>query len=141
MIQDVSGQTLEEAERKAKEIARQRAVDAGAVESSIVIAEVESLPVTYVANQLRTIVKAVGELDITTQALQIADDDGPDDTDKEEDIKDAPTEVAEEQLINPETYVPTIVKGEATGVREWLISETDIDFLSKGKLIKDTRVV
>jgi N-methylhydantoinase A/oxoprolinase/acetone carboxylase beta subunit len=139
MIQDVSGQTLEEAERKAKDIARQRAVDAGAVEGSVVIAEVESLPVTYVANQLRTIVKAVGELDITTQAQQIADDDGPDDTEKEEDVKDVPTEAVEEQLVNPETYVPTIVKNESTGVREWLISETDIDFLSKGKLTEDTR--
>jgi hypothetical protein len=103
-----------------------------------VVAEVESLPVTYVANQLRTIVKAVGELDITMQAQKIADDNGPDDTDKEEDIKDVPTETVQEQLVNPETYVPTIVKNEATGVREWLISETDIDFLSKGKLTKDT---
>jgi N-methylhydantoinase A/oxoprolinase/acetone carboxylase beta subunit len=138
MIQDVSGQTLEEAEHKAKDIARQRAVDAGAMEGSVVVAEVESLPVTYVANQLRTIVKAVGELDITMQAQKIADDNGPDDTDKEEDIKDVPTETVQEQLVNPETYVPTIVKNEATGVREWLISETDIDFLSKGKLTKDT---
>jgi hypothetical protein len=134
MIQDVSGQTLEEAERKAKDIARQRAVDAGAVESSVVIAEIESLPVTYVANQLRTIVKAVGELDITTEAQKVVDSDELDATDEEEDVKGVLTEVVEEQTVNPETYVPMIVKNEATGVREWLISETDIDFLSKGKL-------
>jgi N-methylhydantoinase A/oxoprolinase/acetone carboxylase beta subunit len=137
MIQDVSGQTLEEAERKAKDIARQRAIDAGAVEGSVVIAEVESLPVTYVANQLRTIVKAVGELDITAQAQKIADSDELDAADEEEDVKDVPIE-AVEQRVNPETYVPLIVKHEATGVREWLISETDIDFLSKGKLTEDT---
>lgn len=137
MIQDVSGQTLEEAERKAKDIARQRAVDAGAVEGSVVIAEVESLPVTYVANQLRTIVKAVGELDITAQAQKIADSDELDAADEEEVVKDVPTE-AVEQRVNPETYVPLIVKNEVTGVREWLISETDIEFLSKGKPTEDT---
>lgn len=137
MIQDVSGQTLEEAELKAKDIARQRAVDAGAVEGSVVIAEVESLPVTYVANQLRTIVKAVGELDITTQAQQNSDSDELDATDKEEDVKNHPSDAVEEQSVNPETYVPTIVKNEASGVREWLISETDIDFLSKGKPTED----
>lgn len=139
MIQDVSGQTLEEAERKAKAIACQRAVDAGAVESSVVIAEVESLPVTYVANQLRTIVKAVGELDITTQVQTTGDSDVFDDADEEEAIKKAPSEAVEEQPVNPETYVPVIVRNEATGVREWIISETDIDFLAKGEPTNDPR--
>jgi N-methylhydantoinase A/oxoprolinase/acetone carboxylase beta subunit len=137
MIQDVSGQTLEEAERKAKDIARQRAVDAGAVEGSVVIAEVESLPVTYVANQLRTIVKAVGELDITVQAQAVVESDGSNAVDEEEDIKDAPSDADEEQSVNPQNYLPTIVKNEATGVREWLISETDVNFLSKGRPTKD----
>jgi N-methylhydantoinase A/oxoprolinase/acetone carboxylase beta subunit len=138
MIQDVSGQTLEEAERKAKDIARQRAIDAGAVEGSVVIAEVESLPVTYVANQLRTIVKAVGELDVTAQAQKIADSDELDAADEEEDVKEVPSEAVDGQSIDPHTYIPMIVKNEATGVREWLISETDIDFLSKGKLTKNS---
>lgn len=139
MIQDVSGQTLEEAERKAKAIACQRAVDAGAVESSVVIAEVESLPVTYVANQLRTIVKAVGELDITKQVQTTGDSDVFDDADEEEAIKKAPSEAVEEQPVNPETYIPMIVRNEATGVREWIISETDIDFLAKGEPTNDRR--
>ena len=58
-------------------------------------------------------------------------------TDKEEDVKNHPSDAVEEQSVNPETYVPTIVKNEASGVREWLISETDIDFLSKGKPTED----
>jgi N-methylhydantoinase A/oxoprolinase/acetone carboxylase beta subunit len=128
----------EEAERKAKDIARQRAIDAGAVEGSVVIAEVESLPVTYVANQLRTIVKAVGELDVTAQAQKIADSDELDAADEEEDVKEVPSEAVDGQSIDPHTYIPMIVKNEATGVREWLISETDIDFLSKGKLTKNS---
>ncbi|KAI4727219.1 DUF917-domain-containing protein [Aureobasidium sp. EXF-10728] len=133
-IQDVSGQTFEQAEQKAKHIAVQRAIAAGAVESSIIIAEVESLPVTYVANQLRTIVKAVGELDINAQ-MQTTFDNEENETEAkhgEEGIKQHVLKPLEAQHVDPKMYVPTILENEATGNAEWLLSETDIDFISKG---------
>jgi N-methylhydantoinase A/oxoprolinase/acetone carboxylase beta subunit len=133
MIQDVSGQTLKQAEQKAKDIAVQRAIDAGAMRNSVVIAEVESLPVTYVANQLRTIVKAVGELDITIQPKTTTGGDTTDAEHEEETIKDTTAKTFEESPIDPITYVPSIVDNETSGMPEWLISETDIDFISKGK--------
>jgi hypothetical protein len=83
-------------------------------------------------------VKAVGELDVTAQAQKIADSDELDAADEEEDVKEVPSEAVDGQSIDPHTYIPMIVKNEATGVREWLISETDIDFLSKGKLTKNS---
>jgi N-methylhydantoinase A/oxoprolinase/acetone carboxylase beta subunit len=132
MIQDVSGQTLEQAEQKAKDIAIQRAIDAGAVKDSIMIAEVESLPVTYVANQLRTIVKAVGELDITRQSWTNLEGDEPEIEHEDEGSKDSMMKNAEEQPVDPETYIPSVVNNETTGQPEWLISETDIDYISKG---------
>jgi N-methylhydantoinase A/oxoprolinase/acetone carboxylase beta subunit len=135
MIQDVSGQTLEQAEQKAKDIAIQRAIDAGAVKNSIVIAEIESLPVTYVANQLRTIVKAVGELDITRQSWTNLEEDGPEIDHEDEGIKDSTKKIAEEQPADPKTYVPSIANNETTGQPEWLISETDIDYISKGRYL------
>jgi hypothetical protein len=135
MIQDVSGQTLEQAERKAKDIAIQRATDAGAVKDSIMIAEVESLPVTYVANQLRTIVKAVGELDITRQFWTDSEGDGPETDHEDEGIKDTTKKFAEKQTVDPKTYIPSVVNNETTGQSEWLISETDIDYISKGKCL------
>ena len=133
MIQDVSGQTLQQAEQKAKDIAIQRAIQAGAMEESIVIAEVESLPVTYVANQLRTIVKAVGELDTTIRFQTAVDEDTAEVEDEEEANKDTTSKSVEESPIDPSTYVPSIVKHETSEVPEWLISETDIDFISKGE--------
>jgi len=132
-IQDVSGQTFEQAEQRAKDIAIQRAVDAGAVKDSIMIAEVESLPVTYVANQLRTIVKAVGELDISLQSQTAMEDVEPEVEHEEEGVKKVAVKAVEIQQVDPRTYVPSMVKNEATGNPEWLLSETDIDFISKGK--------
>jgi N-methylhydantoinase A/oxoprolinase/acetone carboxylase beta subunit len=133
MIQDVSGQTLEQAEQKAKDVAIQRAIDAGAIKDSIMIAEVESLPVTYVANQLRTIVKAVGELDITRQFWTNSEEDGPEAEHEDEGVKDTTTKFAEKQPVDPKTYIPTVANNETLGQPEWLISETDIDYISKGE--------
>ena len=131
-IQDVSGQTFEQAEQRAKDIAIQRAIDAGAIKESIMIAEVESLPVTYVANQLRTIVKAVGELDLTAQSQTTMDDTESEIEQEEEGIKKAAPKTIEVPRVDPRTYVPSIVKNETTGNSEWILSETDIDFISNG---------
>jgi N-methylhydantoinase A/oxoprolinase/acetone carboxylase beta subunit len=141
MIQDVSGQTLEQAEQKAKDIAIQRAIDAGAVRDSIMIAEVESLPVTYVANQLRTIVKAVGELDITRHFWTNSEEDGPETDHEDEGIKDTTTKFTEMQPVDPKTYVPSVFNNETTGLPEWLISETDIDYISKGEFLVNLKDV
>jgi N-methylhydantoinase A/oxoprolinase/acetone carboxylase beta subunit len=141
MIQDVSGQTLEQAEQKAKDIAIQRAIDAGAVKDSIMIAEVESLPVTYVANQLRTIVKAVGELDITRHFWTNSEEDGPETDHEDEGIKDTTTKFTEMQPVDPKTYIPSVFNNETTGLPEWLISETDIDYISKGEFLVNLKDV
>jgi N-methylhydantoinase A/oxoprolinase/acetone carboxylase beta subunit len=139
-IQDVSGQTFEQAEQRAKDVAIQRAIDAGAVKDSIMIAEVESLPVTYVANQLRTIVKAVGELDITTHShTTMADPEYEFDHEEEEGIKNVAARTVEIPQVDPRTYIPLVIKNEATGNPEWILSETDIDFLSKGKYIQSCK--
>lgn len=47
IIQGVADQTQTQANERAKSIAIQRAVDAGAIKDSIIIAEVESYPVSY----------------------------------------------------------------------------------------------
>jgi DUF917 family protein len=131
-IQDVSSQTFEQAEQRAKDIAVQRAIDAGAIKDSIMIAEVESLPVTYVANQLRTIVKAVDELDITLQSQTTMDDNESEVEHEEEGIKKVAPKTVEVPQIDPRTYVPSMIKNETTGNAEWILSETDIHFISNG---------
>lgn len=132
IIQGVADQSVLNAVDRAKSMAIQRAIDAGAVKDSVIIAEMESFPVTYVANQLRTIVKAVGELDIGVQTGQL-DDDTEDELDEEpEGVKEFAVKVLDEPPTDPLTYAPTIVKDAITGVKEWFITETDINYLASG---------
>lgn len=132
IIQGVSDQTQTQANERAKSIAIQRAVDAGAIKDSIIIAEVESYPVTYMANQLRTVVKAVGELDINKQAGSLNDDD-EDETDIEDEAdKDFAVRIIDEPPVDPLTYKPTIVRNKTKGYLEWDITETDVKYLADG---------
>ncbi|KAK3071662.1 hypothetical protein LTR53_008235 [Teratosphaeriaceae sp. CCFEE 6253] len=132
IIQGVADQSVTQAVEHAKALAVQRAVDAGAVKESIAIAEIESLPVTYVANQLRTIIKAVGELDINMQPSQLNDDEAHDEDPPEEGAKDFAAKVLDEPPVDSRTYKPTIVRNGETSVQEWHITETDIDYLADG---------
>ena len=86
-----------------------------------------------IRDRLRTIVKAVGELDITIQPKTTTGGDTTDAEHEEETIKDTTAKTVEDSPVDPITYIPSIVDDETSGTPEWLISETDIDFISKGK--------
>ncbi|EME46181.1 hypothetical protein DOTSEDRAFT_86798 [Dothistroma septosporum NZE10] len=132
IIQDVSDQTQQQAIEKAKSMAVQRAVDSGAIRESVIIAEIETYPVSYIANQLRTIVKAVGELDINMQPAQLDDDEADDAVQEAEAAKDFAGKIIDEPPADPRTYKPTIVEHSSTAILEWHITETDIKYLADG---------
>jgi N-methylhydantoinase A/oxoprolinase/acetone carboxylase beta subunit/DUF917 family protein len=137
VIQGVADQSVLQAVEHAKNLAVQRALDAGAVKESVIIAEMESLPVTYVANQLRTIVKAVGELDIHSQPSLLDDGEGDGagenaEEDEPEAAKSFVQKTLDEPPVDPRTYKPTVLKHPATGIKEWRITETDISYLAEG---------
>lgn len=132
IIQGVADQSVTQAIERAKSIAIQRAVDAGAIRESVIVAEVESYPVTYVANQLRTIVKAVGELDVNMQPEQLNDDEADDPDQEPEAAKDFAVKVVDEPPVDPRIYTPTILRNDSSGIWEWHITETDIDYLADG---------
>ncbi|KXT16246.1 hypothetical protein AC579_6941 [Pseudocercospora musae] len=131
IIQQIADISQTQAVERAKEMAIQKALDAGAIKESIIIAEVETYPVTYMANQLRTIVKAVGELDINMQPSSLDDDEADGEDEAPEAAKDFAIKVVDEPPIDPRTYKPTIVKNEQ-GILEWQITETDINYLADG---------
>ncbi|KXT05185.1 hypothetical protein AC578_8411 [Pseudocercospora eumusae] len=131
IIQQIADISQTQAVERAKEMAIQKAVDAGAIKESIIIAEVETYPVSYMANQLRTIVKAVGELDINMQPSPLDDDDANGEDEAPEAAKDFAVKVVDEPPVDPRTYKPIIVKNEQ-GIHEWQITETDINYLADG---------
>jgi N-methylhydantoinase A/oxoprolinase/acetone carboxylase beta subunit/DUF917 family protein len=132
IIQNVSNQTESQAIERATSIAIDKAVEAGAVRESVMVAEVESYPVTYVANQLRTIVKAVGELDVNKQPDHLDDQEADDMEDEVESAKNFAVKVVDEPPVDPLTYKPCVVKNPQTGIPEWHVTETDLDYLTDG---------
>ncbi|KAB5518080.1 hydantoinase/oxoprolinase [Coniochaeta sp. 2T2.1] len=135
IVQGTTHQTETQAMEHAKKLAVQRAIAAGAIPSSVVIAEVESMPLQYVANQIRTIVKAIGEIDfhviLTAEEGDVVNGEEDDEPQVEEAAKDFAAKVTEEERVDPFTYRPLIRKSEA-GVDEWIISETDLAWVADG---------
>ncbi|KAH5571637.1 hypothetical protein HBI24_211350 [Parastagonospora nodorum] len=132
IIQGVAEQSSAQAIEKAKAMAIERAIAAGAVRETIIIAELETYPISYVANQLRTIAKAIGELDVNLNVPQLDEDDADDCEDEAETMKNFSVKVIDEPPVDPLTYKPTVTKSPESGVLEWHISETDINFLADG---------
>ncbi|KAJ5014995.1 hypothetical protein K4K57_000763 [Colletotrichum sp. SAR 10_99] len=132
IVQGTTHQTEGQAIDNAKKIAIERAVAAGAIPESIKIAEVETMPLQYVANQVRTLVKAVGDIDLHAKlddAGELADEDfGEEQTEASKDLTRA---TKEEEKVDPSSYKPEI-KVNKDGIAEWIISETDLDYLADG---------
>lgn len=132
IVQNTSQQTEAQAIQRAKDLAVQRAISAGAVESSISIAEVESMPLQYVTNQVRTIVKAVGDIDFRAPVLDsAADEDLSGIDDRIEEHKNLHVKTVDAPKVDPFAYEPLIEKN-AQGIPEWLLSETDLAWLADG---------
>lgn len=132
IVQNTSQKTEAQAIQYAKDLAVKRALAAGALESSIIIAEVESMPLTYVAHQVRTLAKAVGDIDFRAPILEAGDDiDLAEIDDSVEEHKNLRVKTTEAVRVDPFTYRPRIQRN-AEGVPEWILSETDLTWLADG---------
>lgn len=134
VIQDISKMTAVEAIDVGKKIAVERAIAAGAKADTVTIAEVEAMPLQYVANQLRVMVRAVG--DLSSEAMNDLSAELEDDAEEETFVAEAekqkrPT-VEEAPKISIHEYKPKVVKNTETGHPEWHVSETDVDWIKDG---------
>lgn len=135
IIQSSAEQTIAQIVEKAKKMAFDRAVAAGADRETIVLAEVDAMPLQYVANQVRVIARAVG--DFSPDAFASGDvvailEDEDDEVYAEEPEKEARAPIEDLcPIIDVDSYRPT-VELSRTGQPEWLVSETDIEWLADG---------
>ncbi|KAL1849533.1 hypothetical protein Plec18170_007441 [Paecilomyces lecythidis] len=136
-IQNTAEQSAKEIVEQAKATAIERAVAAGALRETVYVAEVDAIPLQYVANQMRVIARAVGEL--SPESLPLANGIlSEDEDDAEEDVYDegekdkSSREVDETPVIDIDSYRPKVVKNSETGKYEWIISETDVAWLADG---------
>lgn len=138
MIQSTAEQSIAQIVEKAKEMAVERAIAAGADRKTVTVAEVDTIPLQYVANQVRVIVRAVGQFsqdafsseEFTTDLQEEEEDDG---IFSEEVTKGSNTPVTNSRPAGyVDTYTPNVVINVTTGHPEWFLSETDIEWLADG---------
>lgn len=134
-VQNASNQTMAEAMQKATDLAIQRVIEAGARPDTVQITEKESLPLQYVDHQVRTVVKAVGDFypsKITFEEWTHEDEDelaanGHLQTKLAQEV-----DVHFEERIDIERYRPKIVIDPKTGLKTWMVSTRDLEWLAEG---------
>ncbi|EEP81166.1 predicted protein [Uncinocarpus reesii 1704] len=136
MIQSTESQTVAELVEKAKATAIERAVASGAKRETVYLAEVDALPLQYVANQVRVIARAVGELSPEgvplTNGANWDEEAGDEEIYKETAKRDAHLDEVDPAAVDIATYRPKVVKNPKTGVQEWIVSEVDLQWLADG---------
>ncbi|EAA35716.3 hypothetical protein GE21DRAFT_1913 [Neurospora crassa] len=129
-------QFLEEIKKDAVE----RTIAAGASPESVEVVEVEMLPLQYVENKTRFVVRAAGDFDFT-RSYTSSDDNGKASSEEEavgkdlfepQTVTDTKPKAATSSQVNVLTYTPNVLN------RIWHISETDLTFISTGCYILGT---
>ncbi|KAI5201615.1 DUF917-domain-containing protein [Aureobasidium subglaciale] len=121
----------------------QKAIESGAAEDSVKIVEVETLPLPYIANKSRFIIRAAGEFDYTrANEMKSATEDelvNENDMDAYEKNGNKPQHIFNEvrkhivaEPVDITGYRPKVVN------RVWYVSETDLDWMAIGCYILGT---
>ena len=117
-------------------MAVERAVAAGADPKTVVLAEVDAMPLQYVANQVRVIARAVGDFspDASNSDVAINSFDSEDDEVYAEEIaKQSQAPIQDPRpIVDVDTYKPKVITNLKTGHPEWFVSETDAEWMADG---------
>ncbi|KAF8917367.1 hypothetical protein CPB85DRAFT_1431292 [Mucidula mucida] len=130
-----SDKSTQETLAEVSNIAIERAVANGAKRETVIIAEMESLPLMYIAGKARVIIKAIGEFDFsrssTKSDLSMAGQEEPEVIQKKP-LRDtsAVAPMTPEEMVS---YRPVV-----NSKREWIISELDLEWISTGCYILGT---
>lgn len=134
LVQDTARISVQQALENAKALAIDRAVAAGAIRSSVTIAEVDVMPLQYITNKTRFIIRAVGDLSLDlAQTTTIEEKDCSEEDWLSEASKQYESSLHMQSLpVDVVSYQPKIVKSKKTGHPEWHISEIDAEWLADG---------
>jgi hypothetical protein len=135
-IYNIADTPLSEALDDAKDQAVSNAVKSGANPTTVTIVEIDTLPIPYVSGQIRIVVKAVGDLslDYVSDSKNLESEDDEDDmlTDQTTELAVKSKEDSTRSKFDFDAYRPLVKRNVDTGVQEWIVSETDIEWLSVG---------
>jgi DUF917 family protein len=143
-VKSTEKQTSKEILAEISEAAKQKTIEAGALPDSVQVVEVEDLPLQYVANQTRFIVRAAGDFDfsrsndfVNLNIKQVEESPAGQKLDSQS-FNAAPT--TDDSSVEDDTapdvdiaaYIPKVTN------REWWISEIDLDWITIGCYILGT---
>lgn len=136
-VMSTEKESVAEITEKIKAEIIERTVDAGAEKSTVEIVEVDTFPVSYVANMTRFIARAVGNFDASKRLENTAGNVGEDED--ETSFENRPKKEAEgsrKDALKAEadvySYIPDVRN------RVWYISETDLAWITTGCYILGT---
>ncbi|VDB97465.1 unnamed protein product [Peniophora sp. CBMAI 1063] len=129
-VRPTAEKTTQQVLEEVSQLATERAFENGALRNTIELAEVDVIPIQYVANKARFIVKAIGDFDFS-RPLPAALDDPEFNTKLYEPVDKRSTSHTPLPLVPTlyelESYQPVV-----TPDREWLLSERDLEWISTG---------
>ncbi|CAG9988708.1 unnamed protein product [Clonostachys byssicola] len=147
-VESTESKTQQEILSELSQRATDKVVANGALRESVVIAEMETFPLQYIANKSRIIIKAVGDFDYSRTDFEeipatvdaevdVFADDGnhiEQKTTNGENSKDLPSTSRSLVLTKEDvmSYKPSVIN------RQWLLSETDLEFITIGCYILGT---
>ncbi|PVH89939.1 DUF917-domain-containing protein [Cadophora sp. DSE1049] len=134
-IQSTESKTSKQVMEEISKRAIQKAIENGAKAETVQVVEMDHLPLQYIANKSRFIVKAVGDFDFDKKLSSeehLVHTDTIEDKMSEFEKQTSKSDDIEAEEIDISSYTPNI-QG-----REWIISETDLAWISTGCYILGT---
>ncbi|KAK0434338.1 hypothetical protein EV421DRAFT_2011351 [Armillaria borealis] len=137
-IVSTSEQSNHAAMEEVSKAAIEKAVGSGALRETVSIAEIDDIPLPYIANKSRIIVKAIGDFDfsVTSKSTSLSppdDDDADEDTIADKKPLQGGSSVQAMTVAEIVAYKPTV-----NSSREWIISEIDLEWIMIGCYILGT---
>ncbi|KAF9068110.1 hypothetical protein BDP27DRAFT_1392915 [Rhodocollybia butyracea] len=152
-VLSTEGKTTQAILQEVSDIAIERAVTAGAVRDTVEVAEMDAIPVPYVASKIRVIVKAIGDFDFSrvSDTIPLSASHAESEFAVKFSEKTVPGKLSATtpSAAGPNTsfdiasYIPTIVPSPGKPITgsthyEWHLSEKDLEWISLGCYILGT---
>lgn len=136
-IRDTSYMSSADAISEVKQDVIRKVIQGGANPESTKIAAIDVMPLQYMSNKMRILVRATGQLSehyFQRSSLDLKCDHNRDEEELNDDTPDASlltTQIPPKESEKASTYAPTVVRNQF-GTPEWLISITDLTFIATG---------
>ncbi|KAH8675957.1 hypothetical protein BX600DRAFT_377533 [Xylariales sp. PMI_506] len=138
-VRSTESKTTQELQEEIRQEAIDKTVAAGARRETVEIVEVETLPLAYIANKSRFIVRAAGDCDFARTDIAVSSQEGSEEPSVLMDEYEKAGEKAAAKKAKSETKDVDIVNYKPrVENRVWYVSETDLDWISTGCYILGT---